>query len=781
MFGELVVQSGLCGTEEVQECLEVQEKMAAQGKEMGLADIMIRKRYITAFQARALLGEQRFTEIRTEDLLYGRIAVANRLIGETQLAAAIERQAQARRVGGEVPRLGDILARDCGLTGADQQRIHAAQQRLARSRIRCACGWVCGAGRQKPAECPECGLPFPPNLRELLRTRTAGERRSAQRLERAAIFGSAAVLLLLALWVAHRGRPPQPGAPLPGIGPPVAPAETLAQKPPEPIAPPPGYPRSGWGGRVPAKRAADLARTEDPGEKPVQADDPWADDAPPPPAPPPPPDDHDAAQEFWNDLQELVDADRAGEAAHRIARDQVLDDPTKMRSLRNLTLYVLNRERYAETAQVLETYEMLTKGDPWSRGLRGQLALCEGNFEDALAIFEPLLGLDEPGLEAYLGRAVARAQLGRLEEAKADFIIVRARSLSLAATCEDWLTWIDAQLASAAGPPKESGEGADGPFAGGPPRPATGPDRQGSGSFRPPRTDGPPSPIQVYLDRERAWFEDNAGQIPWSQAYLHETPHYRIRTNVRRDQADYYGRLLEAYHAKYEQVFAAGADEAAQTRVRETRSEVRIYARQSEFVLHEDRPGALGLYYSGSRALALFHGNSGEWDNSRVVIAHEAAHQFQHLLLGGRFHQAPIWLLEGFAAFFESAYYDDQKQAIVTGFTTRRYLESLRRCIAAGEVIDLETLLQTPQSEFGYLHYAHAWLYIHMMIYHGSKKTRTRNQKIFSDLFFSAARGPLTHEEVVRFFGGAQGMAEIQAEWRKYAGELKLDFDPRKR
>ena len=281
----------------------------------------------------------------------------------------------------------------------------------------------------------------------------------------------------------------------------------------------------------------------------------------------------------------------------------------------------------------------------------------------------------------------------------------------------------------------------------------------------------PPSPYQ----EDKEWYQDpDAKACAWEQAEVYKTKYYLIKTNVKPEYAKRYGKMMDQYFKRFVSVFKDFLPETGYER-----SEIYIHASKPEF--HEQNPQvpktAGGFYSPQTKRVVAYHGLFGGQGTTRDVLAHEGTHQFEDIVLRGKFWNCPIWIIEGLAVYFESAYFNGSEVKI--GLVPRERLWSLKRGLASNSLIPLRTLIRTPQRQFGGYHYAHAWSLIYMVIYgNKSKKLRQKNRQWFSDLFMSALQGQVTPEQVEQQLGGKEAFDELEAAWKEWIAELPYDYKP---
>ncbi|MBL4847001.1 MAG: DUF1570 domain-containing protein [Planctomycetes bacterium] len=281
----------------------------------------------------------------------------------------------------------------------------------------------------------------------------------------------------------------------------------------------------------------------------------------------------------------------------------------------------------------------------------------------------------------------------------------------------------------------------------------------------------PPSPYQ----EDTTWYKDpDSKDCEWEDAKDYKTRYYIIRTNVKPAYAKKYGRMMDKYFKRFRSVFKNFLPPTGYER-----SEIYIHASKKEF--HKENPKvpktAGGFYQPKTKRVVAFHGMFTKQMTTRDVLAHEGTHQFEDIVLQGKFWNCPIWIIEGLAVFFESAYFNGSEVRI--GLVPRERLWTLKRGIANSSLIPLRKLLRTPQRQFGGYHYAHAWSLIYMVIYGDkSKKARAKKQKWFGELFIAALKGKVSAEQVELKIGGAKAFDELEAAWKEYIKELPYDYKP---
>lgn len=289
------------------------------------------------------------------------------------------------------------------------------------------------------------------------------------------------------------------------------------------------------------------------------------------------------------------------------------------------------------------------------------------------------------------------------------------------------------------------------------------------GGFQP-----PPPPDPKRGGEDMAWYRDNTRVGDIGSVTPTESRYYKIRTNVKPEYAEKYGVMMDRYYARFLKVFREMMPTGTPAK-----SEILIYSSQQEFMAAEGMSqGVGGFYNTGDKRVTAYHGLFGTTGSTREVLSHEGTHQFEDIVLQGSFGNAPIWILEGLAVFFESAYYDGEE--VVIGLVPHDRLAVLKRGLATNQLIPFVDLIRTPQAQFTAYHYAHAWGLIYMILYYGdSKPVRQRCQAWFSELFQLSRRQRVTPEVVEERCGGRDKFLELEQRWKDWLKDLPYDYDPR--
>jgi len=304
------------------------------------------------------------------------------------------------------------------------------------------------------------------------------------------------------------------------------------------------------------------------------------------------------------------------------------------------------------------------------------------------------------------------------------------------------------------------------------PKPEPEPEPEPARPKRPRQPEPPAAGDRPQEDLE--WYRDNFQTGPFASAPEIESRYYKIKTNVRPEYGKRYGEMMDQYYKRFVKVFKDYLPNGDLNK-----STIWIYSSQREFQQATGMGmGVGGFYNTGNKRVTGYHGMFGNNGTTRTVLAHEGTHQFEDIVLQGSFGNCPIWILEGLAVFFESAYYENGE--VVIGLVPKDRLMALKRGLANDTLIPLSDLIRTPQPQFTAYHYAHAWSLIYMVLYYGkSKAVRKRCQSWFSSLMMDSRKGPVTAEMVEERCGGPDKFLELEEKWMEWLEDLPYDYDPR--
>jgi hypothetical protein len=197
---------------------------------------------------------------------------------------------------------------------------------------------------------------------------------------------------------------------------------------------------------------------------------------------------------------------------------------------------------------------------------------------------------------------------------------------------------------------------------------------------------------------------------------------------------------------------------------------VQVYATREKFQHALEKPNLVrGLY--GHGVVITYHGI---WAGSstRDSLFHEGTHQLHDATMD--IENAPIWLAEGLARFFEHFRFDTHEN-LCPAFDK----EGLwRTCWAIDKSAGLLlSLLSTAKDKFDIDCYERAHLLVYFLI-----NTTKRNREIFDSYW----RTLLKKDEepgstvFIQLIGGKKGLRAFEKRWQKWLFSLHYDDSPKK-
>ncbi len=191
---------------------------------------------------------------------------------------------------------------------------------------------------------------------------------------------------------------------------------------------------------------------------------------------------------------------------------------------------------------------------------------------------------------------------------------------------------------------------------------------------------------------------------PWASVEPIETEHYYVKCNSTEKVARKYSLVMEDLYEAYDSMFP----EIQYPRRFNEKGKIFIFRNHDEFMdFHIQMQDAGGFYAFADRGVRAYHGSFGVTGSTEMVLAHEATHQFQGMIMANIGMTVPIWLIEGMAV-----YYGDGTKFTKSGVKLheipRDRLATLKEAIRTGRYRKLQDLLVTPQRMFGPF-YNHGW------------------------------------------------------------------------
>lgn len=308
---------------------------------------------------------------------------------------------------------------------------------------------------------------------------------------------------------------------------------------------------------------------------------------------------------------------------------------------------------------------------------------------------------------------------------------------------------------------------------------------------------------------------DLAAHSDWSNAWVQETAHFRVRSNTSPEILAYYAELMETFYALMDE--RIGIDPSPS--LKRAKMDVRVYKSHEEF-LELAKPGSaavLGFFSPMEKSLNLYH-DYAEPARTEWVALHECTHLLTFLI--DPQYMPQIWLNEAVADYFGSSkVYRDKKgklriepgelqmdrtltvqqalksEATATGEKARP--KNAPAAAASRAFTKLEELFLLTRDEFDGFQYAHAWSFVYFLNTAHDGKYRKSFDRFFKGLYTLEKGIPYTIENAggaVEEMGGVGKLvapADIRAyllaklkvkdvpalerEWRDYVASIQIE------
>ena len=249
---------------------------------------------------------------------------------------------------------------------------------------------------------------------------------------------------------------------------------------------------------------------------------------------------------------------------------------------------------------------------------------------------------------------------------------------------------------------------------------------------------------------------------PWPRTFEHVGKHYVVRSDIsRRVCSDAAARLDKAYQA-YTLHIERPASDAKKKHPVYLFSGQAGFLRYSAEALGALEPGAAGLYSPTLKQLLIW--NLPEEEAMQRTILHEGFHQYLDELVT----DAPIWLNEGLAEYYELAGYENGAWQV--GQIHRGHIDHLLD--EDSELLPLEELLHLTHQAFRHdedqlLLYAQSWALVHFL-QHSSRDHRARFELLFDQL----VSGTSARDAIDAAFAGFD-LERMDESFREYLRELR--------
>ena len=215
--------------------------------------------------------------------------------------------------------------------------------------------------------------------------------------------------------------------------------------------------------------------------------------------------------------------------------------------------------------------------------------------------------------------------------------------------------------------------------------------------------------LRKRAEADKKYIEEVRRRQDWRNAVTVETRRFTIISNLDDATLQEYTDLLEAYYKNfvdYWGITLSPGDNKGKPRIF-------LYRTSGEFHRITGVPSGVGGFFSPvDLELHLPH-DAEDPARSKAVLFHEGNHLLTHLIKPD--FRYPIWLNEGMAEYYGTAYVDEKGDFHVGGQQDGR-IAGMRRERERDEFRHLRDVMLTEKPEFDAYDYAYSWSFVHYMM-----------------------------------------------------------------
>jgi len=286
---------------------------------------------------------------------------------------------------------------------------------------------------------------------------------------------------------------------------------------------------------------------------------------------------------------------------------------------------------------------------------------------------------------------------------------------------------------------------------------------------------------KILLDREgkaKKMLQERKKHMLWRNRYIYYSPHFQFEYTIAPEIFQNYMLLMENYYKVFAKKFRVRPIMDPKTK---GRLKVCFYHDDEYYYQVSGAPrGAIGYFkFVAPLELNFFYDRTDEY-LTLSVLYHECNHYLVHLINPNFVY--PHWLAEGMAEYYGGSHWDPVKKKLTVGLLQEGRIVVLKDVTAAGQWLGLEEMIR--MQNFGGLHYAWAWSFVHMMM--NDKKYAKRFEKYFVHMAkgkgvnrteYGFGKQTVSPAEQIRHFQKFMGVRDIlalQEKWYDYVKKLDV-------
>jgi hypothetical protein len=254
--------------------------------------------------------------------------------------------------------------------------------------------------------------------------------------------------------------------------------------------------------------------------------------------------------------------------------------------------------------------------------------------------------------------------------------------------------------------------------------------------------------------------------LPWEQAHVVETEHYKIRCNSTEEVTRRYADVMEKLFALYEETYP-------NLETKEMKWEVWVYSTRREF--RESHPQrsevTAGYYWPGEKRIYTYHGLFGVSGSTFGILAHEGVHAFQHSFLAS-YMGTPAWLREGMAVVLEGVEVDSAGKLSLEEPSRDRLLQ-VKLELQEKKTLELADVLGAGMMDLSRRQYAYAGMFVWWLAKGGDKQ-----RKVLDELLAALTERAYQENDLENLLQKhmGKGLDEVEKEWHAWIRRQKVEY-----
>ncbi|MED5330306.1 MAG: hypothetical protein VX916_03355 [Planctomycetota bacterium] len=272
----------------------------------------------------------------------------------------------------------------------------------------------------------------------------------------------------------------------------------------------------------------------------------------------------------------------------------------------------------------------------------------------------------------------------------------------------------------------------------------------------------------------------------WRNRKKIDSRYFDVESNLPEDQLDEWVDALETYYKYFREFWGI----TISPKLAKKKMKVFLYRNSKDFHDQTEVAQNIGGFFNWGVGELHIPFDDADPAKAKAVLFHEFNHLLTYLIEPDFMY--PIWLNEGMAEYYGTAYIDEKGDFIVGGQQDGR-LVSITKHKKEGKLWSIPQVLLTERGTFNATHYAYAWSFCHFLMQ--SEKYSKGFRAFFgnlhnnrdipqSDVIYDYGRPTkkmVALSDVIPALEKRVGASieELEAEWRHWIDQAYGDLNPR--